>query len=419
MFRRILRPSCTTVYKEIKNATTNNRRHKLLKLTSRSLSSGDDGRQNGGGTTSKMHCLSCGGVLTLDTDSILSSGNDLRQRFYCQHCKKMFQSTKPIDPLLEDLTSADFGQPLLMASSALAHNNAEWLKRTIPQRTSSSHPPPPPTTTRHKHHRQDHPVSSLLSLSPSTVFDILCQHVIGQQQVKKVLSVGVYNHYQRLYYQHKVEAEQMPDRKTSTNEHKAEAVQLPDHKTSTNEQDNHTGEEGSLVRKFRPPGGGQNLWGQSYEQRNNVARSQLHSTPKDEELQRNKGKRTTRQENARKGPFRFVRDKVDESLVELDKTNVLICGPTGSGKTLMARTLAKLVDVPFVIADATSLTQAGYVGEDVESIVYNLYKAANGDIGKCFVLLSCCTVVVCVATAGCVLPLLFPHTHRLCCLDYT
>jgi DNA replication protein DnaC len=410
MFRRILRPSCTKVYKEIKNATANNRRHKLLKLTSRSLSSGDDGRQNGGGTTSKMHhCLSCGGVLTLDTDSILSSGNDLRQRFYCQHCKKMFQSTKPIDPL-EDLASADFGQPLLMASSALAHNNAEWLKRTIPQRTSSSHPPPSPTTTRHKHHRQDHPASSLLSLSPSTVFDHLCQHVIGQQQVKKVLSVGVYNHYQRLYYQYKVEAEQMPDRKTSTNEHKVEAVQLPDHKTSTNEQDNHTGEEGSLVRKFRPPGGGQNLWGQSYEQRNNVARSQLHSTPKDEELQRNKGKRTTRQENARKGPFRFVRDKVDESLVELDKTNVLICGPTGSGKTLMARTLAKLVDVPFVIADATSLTQAGYVGEDVESIVYNLYKAANGDIGKCFVLLSCCTVVVCVATAGCVLPLL-----GLCC----
>ena len=401
MFRRILRPSCTKVFrkhKEIKKC--NNHRHQLLKLNSRFMSSGTPP------IPTKMHCLSCGGVLTLDTDSILSSGNDLRQRFYCQHCKKMFQSTKPIDPFVEDLATADFGQPLLMASSALAtpfpralaketHNNAEWLKRTIPQRTYSSHPPPSPTTTRHQNHRQD-PAVSLLSLSPSTIFNHLCQHVIGQQQVKKVLSVGVYNHYQRLYYQLKVEAEQTPD-----------------HKASTNEETNHTGKEGSLVRKFRPSGGdGQNLWGQSYEQRNNVARSQLHSNPKDEELQRNKGKRDTTKENARKGPFRFVRDKAGESLVELDKTNVLICGPTGSGKTLMARTLAKLVDVPFVIADATSLTQAGYVGEDVESIVYNLYKAANGDIGKCFVLLSWCPVVlVSYCPVVFVLPLLLTHTH--------
>jgi len=56
--------------------------------------------------------------------------------------------------------------------------------------------------------------------------------------------------------------------------------------------------------------------------------------------------------------------------VELDKSNVVLLGPTGSGKTLMAKTLAKLIDVPLVISDATSLTQAGYVGEDVESLLH-------------------------------------------------
>ncbi|KAF0719141.1 Aste57867_1255 [Aphanomyces stellatus] len=66
--------------------------------------------------------------------------------------------------------------------------------------------------------------------------------------------------------------------------------------------------------------------------------------------------------------------------VELDKTNMLIVGPTGSGKTLMAKTLARMAQVPLVIADATCLTQAGYVGEDVESILFKLYQAANYDV---------------------------------------
>eukprot|EP00250_Pteridium_aquilinum_P014810 c22215_g1_i1 orf=402-2456(+) len=67
----------------------------------------------------------------------------------------------------------------------------------------------------------------------------------------------------------------------------------------------------------------------------------------------------------------------DDNLVELEKSNVLLIGPTGSGKTLLAKTLAKLVNVPFVIADATTLTQAGYVGEDVESILYKLLMVAE------------------------------------------
>ena len=68
--------------------------------------------------------------------------------------------------------------------------------------------------------------------------------------------------------------------------------------------------------------------------------------------------------------------------VELQKSNILLVGPTGSGKTYLAQTLAKILDVPLAMADATSLTEAGYVGEDVENIVLKLLQAADGDVGR-------------------------------------
>jgi ATP-dependent Clp protease ATP-binding subunit ClpX len=68
--------------------------------------------------------------------------------------------------------------------------------------------------------------------------------------------------------------------------------------------------------------------------------------------------------------------------IEVEKCNILMLGPTGSGKTLLAKTVARYLDVPFVIADATSLTEAGYVGDDVESLISRLFAAAGGDIAK-------------------------------------
>ncbi len=68
--------------------------------------------------------------------------------------------------------------------------------------------------------------------------------------------------------------------------------------------------------------------------------------------------------------------------VELDKSNILLIGPTGTGKTLLAQTLAKVLDVPFAITDATTLTEAGYVGEDVENIILKLIQAADGDVAR-------------------------------------
>lgn len=80
--------------------------------------------------------------------------------------------------------------------------------------------------------------------------------------------------------------------------------------------------------------------------------------------------------------YKRINAKKKKDDIEIDKSNILLLGPTGSGKTLMARTLARILDVPFAVADATTLTEAGYVGEDVENILLKLIQAADYNVEK-------------------------------------
>jgi len=116
---------------------------------------------------------------------------------------------------------------------------------------------------------------------------------------------------------------------------------------------------------------------------------ELKEIPKPKEIYEKLGEYVIGQERAKKvlsvavyNHYKRITSKVSEEDVELQKSNILLIGPSGCGKTLLAETLAKILDVPFAIADATTLTEAGYVGDDVESILLKLLQNADFDIER-------------------------------------
>ena len=127
------------------------------------------------------------------------------------------------------------------------------------------------------------------------------------------------------------------------------------------------------------------------EERENDEQEGRMRLPKPEEIKNFLSEYVVGQEDAKKRLAvavynHYKRNEISarrRSDVELQKSNILLVGPTGSGKTLMAQTLARLLSVPFAIVDATTLTEAGYVGEDVENIILKLLQAAGNDVEKC------------------------------------
>lgn len=187
--------------------------------------------------------------------------------------------------------------------------------------------------------------------TPREIMKGLDEYVIGQRAVKVALSVGVYNHYKRILV---TESQHQQTTAGSNGSSGAGAGQ------ATGE-----GEPGSFAGPFQGPHISELNLGQFGESRTGVDGAYCEAPDIN---------------SIAHGGGAFARE-VDD--VEIDKSNIWILGPTGSGKTLLVKTLARLIDVPLVIADATCLTQAGYVGEDVESVLFKLYLESGQDIERC------------------------------------
>jgi ATP-dependent protease Clp ATPase subunit len=208
-------------------------------------------------------------------------------------------------------------------------------------------------------HDEEKPPAEIQKMpTPREIMKGLNEYVIGQRNVKVALAVGVYNHYKRIFVSDSAKAaaaaqEAAAEKQAQSNAHGF----VPVHDLSA-----------ASVANGGPPLSEMNL-GQFGKERENKSTGS-----------NKKGKTNDANVNSIADDSAFARD-VEEC--EIDKSNIMLLGPTGSGKTLLVKTLARLIDVPLVIADATCLTQAGYVGEDVESILFKLYLESGQDVERC------------------------------------
>jgi len=189
--------------------------------------------------------------------------------------------------------------------------------------------------------------------TPREIMRGLNEYVIGQRNVKVALSVGVYNHYKRIFVSETQAAAQRRAEEEAYTEATMDTTPSLSNVNMTL-SDLNLAQVGSTTTAAAaaPPKGTE----ESYCEAPNI--ENVNSI-----------------NDAATG-----RDVED---VEIDKSNIMLLGPTGSGKTLLVKTLARLIDVPLVITDATCLTQAGYVGEDVESILFKLYLESGQDVERC------------------------------------
>ncbi|XP_038623461.1 ATP-dependent Clp protease ATP-binding subunit clpX-like, mitochondrial isoform X2 [Tachyglossus aculeatus] len=167
---------------------------------------------------------------------------------------------------------------------------------------------------------------------PKKIYNYLDKYVVGQSFAKKVLSVAVYNHYKRIYNNIPANVRQQAEVERHASLTPRELLQ---------------------IAGISPHG---NALGASMQQQ------------------------VSQQAPQEKRGGEVLDSAHDD--IKLEKSNILLLGPTGSGKTLLAQTLAKCLDVPFAICDCTTLTQAGYVGEDIESVVAKLLQDANYNVEK-------------------------------------
>lgn len=326
--------------------------------------------------TGHFYCPTCGGwfavlvptPLQSENNNSSSSSNNGSKQFVLRnnndHNTSTSSPTNPRHIILQQ--QQDFGVLTNTNESSTSTSSTQLPPNTFFSRddsTTSTTSTTSGTATSSSSSSSSSPPGLKRMPTPREIFKGLDEYIIGQSQVKIVLSVAVYNHYKRIFV---AEANQQANLKTTT----------------TNSWHNNTNTNTSY-QEFSSSLDQQQ---QQHNNNNNKNTSILEGVA---ELNLGQfGTTNTDTRNNNYNPPENKNDITQDSLgpsvemVEIDKSNIMLLGPTGSGKTLLVKTLAKLIDVPLVITDATCLTQAGYVGEDVESVLLKLYLEAGQDLEK-------------------------------------
>jgi len=300
----------------------------------RKFSSSGDGRGNF--RDSQFKCPKCGHAHLTFTETDFSNAS-----FYCDACTGWFvaKKTNP-DPAQQAGQGGGGGGE--GGGAPLATDAPDALKDhgEVEEEGEFVAEAPPPLMT------------------PRQIYESLNEHVIGQHRVKMAMAVGVHNHYKRVLVEQyatcdsdKVSsaraAAPTPGLKMTGSDILLDDLSLAELQASVGVE---AVEAAAKATTTTAAAASTPEW---TEVTPSVSASELHAA---------------------------VRRHAEP--VVLDKSNVVLLGPTGSGKTLMAKTLARMIEVPLVIADATCLTQAGYVGEDVESLLFKLHQESGGDLEK-------------------------------------
>jgi ATP-dependent Clp protease ATP-binding subunit ClpX len=222
---------------------------------------------------------------------------------------------------------------------------------------------------------------------PKEIFEFLDQYVIGQSGAKRALSVAVYNHYKRIRSSQVPAAAGRVGAKSGRGGTRPGGTRPghPAHSASAHSAQQASPAQGSQPPMPQPPRLARQAreiqQGQHARQTGDAGLTKGRSAPGGPGGGLGPG--TGSVPAAGSAPVGGAgSDQAEVEPVEIAKSNILLIGPTGCGKTYLAQTLAKMLNVPFAIADATSLTEAGYVGEDVENILLKLIQAADGDVKR-------------------------------------
>mmetsp|Transcript_27220 Transcript_27220/g.59956 ORF Transcript_27220/g.59956 Transcript_27220/m.59956 type:complete len:831 (+) Transcript_27220:155-2647(+) len=329
--------------------------------------------RKGGGGGGRSRCPTCGTFVTFKCDFDENT-------FYCASCAGMFAVTHPIEGAnhhhqQQHPSAADpRNGPMNEDGSMYEQFTARDLRKKDPSSVGSEqeiimrHIPETPrrynASVKENNGRQDSNIDGTRiendPLPPNVVNEMqvppsgkgiptpreirkgLDEYVIGQSEVKVALSVGVYNHYKRLSV---VEA------KAANEARRAALGAQEDYNFAQMQQQQYPNGDLSDLDLTQ--------YGTSKDG------TSAHAT------------------NPDTNSIADANFATQVEQCEIDKSNLMVLGPTGSGKTHLIKTLARLMDVPLVIADATCLTQAGYVGEDVESVLFKLYLESGQDIERC------------------------------------